>query len=169
MHAIYLFSVWLHILAAIAWIGGMIFLVLILVPTIRRPEYQDIRASLIHWIGIRFRWVGWICLILLLLSGIFNLIYRGFSWKDLQDDSFWQSSFNRILAVKLLLVVLILLFSVLHDFIIGPRATILWRANSASSGAIRLRRQAGWLGRLILLLALFVVALGIMLVRGWPE
>ncbi len=168
MNVFYLFSVWLHMLAAVTWIGGMIFLVLVLVPVIRRSEYQDIRASFIHWIGVRFRWIGWICLILLLLSGLSNLIYRGFSWEDFQNDLFWRSSFGHTLGIKLLLVALILLSSALHDFIIGPRAMALWQTNPTSLEAIRLRRQAGWLGRLNLLLALLVIALGIMLVRGWP-
>ncbi|MFQ5795545.1 MAG: hypothetical protein ACE5JP_10915 [Candidatus Bipolaricaulia bacterium] len=75
MHVLYLLSVWLHILAAAIWIGGMVFLALILVPVTRRPEHRGIAVSLIHWTGVRFRWVGWICLGLLLLSGIFNLAY----------------------------------------------------------------------------------------------
>jgi len=168
MNAFYLFFVWLHILAAVTWMGGMIFLVLVLVPVVRRSEHQNVRGSLIHWIGVRFRWVGWICLVLLLLSGAFNLIYRGVGWEDLRNDLFWRSFFGQALGIKLLLVALILLLSALHDFVIGPRAMALWQANPTSPETTRLRRQAGWLGRLNLLLALVVVALGVILVRGWP-
>lgn len=168
MDVLYLFSVWLHILAAVVWIGGMVFLALILVPVIRQPDHQDMSASLMHGTGIRFRWVGWICLGLLLLSGVFNLIYRGLGWEDLRSSQFWQGSFGHTLGIKLLLVAVIFLLSALHDFILGPRAIVLWRANPTSPEALRLRRGAGWLGRLNLLLALIVVALGVILVRGWP-
>ncbi|MDR5694028.1 MAG: DUF4149 domain-containing protein [Armatimonadota bacterium] len=168
MRALYLLSVWLHILAAATWIGGMIFVAAVLIPVTRRSEYRAVAPSLVHWTGVRFRLVGWHALGLLLLSGVFNLAYRGFRWSDLWTGRLWGSSFGQVLGVKLVLVALILLVSALHDFVIGPRATVLWQANPGSHEAVRLRRQAGWLGRINLLLALVVAALGVMLVRGLP-
>lgn len=168
MIAFYLTSVWLHILAAAVWIGGMVFLVVVLVPVTRRPEYRGVAASLIHWTGLRFRWIGWLCLALLLLTGALNLAQRGFGWADLWSGQLWEGLFGGILAIKLVLLGVIFLFSALHDFVIGPRATALWQANPVSRDAMRLRRQAIWIGRLNLLLALIAVALGVMLVRGFP-
>ncbi len=168
MRGLYLLSVWLHILSMTIWLGGMIFLVLVLVPVTRRPEHRGQAASLIHWVGVRFRWVGWICLSLLVVSGVLNVGYRGFTWADLWSGRLWQGPFGRALGVKLLLVAAILLLSAVHDFFIGPRATALWRTNPGSPQALRLRRQATWIGRINLLLALIVVALGVILVRGWP-
>ncbi|MBI4307717.1 MAG: DUF4149 domain-containing protein [Chloroflexi bacterium] len=161
-------SVWTHILAAAVWIGGMAFLALVLVPATRRPEYRGVAASLVRWTGARFCWVGWACLGLLLLSGTFNLAYRGVSWADVASGQLWQGAFGGALGLKLLLVGAILVLSALHDFVVGPRATALWQASPASAEALRLRRQAGWMGRLNLLLALAVVALGVTLVRGLP-
>ena len=165
MYAFYLFSVWLHILAATVWIGGMVFLALVLVPVTRHREYRDIAASLIQQSGVRFRWVGWGSLGLLLLTGIFNLGFRGFSWGDIWSGELLSGSFGRILGMKLLLVVIILILSIWHDFFIGPRATALSQADPTSPEAGRLRRQASWLGRFNLLLGLVVVALAIKLVR----
>lgn len=146
----------------------MIFLVLVLVPVTRRPENRGIAPSLIHWTGVRFRWVGWVCMALLVLTGFINLDQRGLRWTDLWSRWLWEDPFGRILGIKLLLVSLILLMSIVHDFIIGPRATALWRENPVSPDAMRLRRQASWIGRLNLILALIVVALGVLLVRGSP-
>lgn len=167
MYAFYLFSIWLHILAAAVWIGGMVFIALIVVPVIRQQEFRGSASSLIHATGVRFRWVGWTCLILLLLTGAVNLVYRGMEWAHLWSGQFWQLPFGTILGTKALLVLVILFLSVLHDFNIGPRATALWQTNPASPEAVRLRRQASWIGRVNLLLALLVVALGIMLARGF--
>ena len=165
---IYLFSVWLHILAAAVWIGGMVFVALILVPVIRQPESQSLAASIVHLTGLRFRSVGWICLGLLFLTGTFNLLYRGFAVSELWSGQLWQSGFGVALALKLLLFGLVLSLSCLHDFVIGPRATALWRARPNFPESLRLRRQASWLGRVNLLLALALVALGVILVRGSP-
>jgi len=166
LHAIYLFSVWLHILAAVVWIGGMIFLSLILLPVIRRPEFRTAAPLLVHFSGVRFRWVGWLCLFLLVLTGAFNLVYRGIAWEELASGYFWQSEFGAILGVKLLLAAGVLALSVAHDFFIGPKASALGRADPGSPEAVRLRRQASWIGRLNLLLALTIVAFGLMLMRG---
>lgn len=168
MRALYLFTVWLHLLAASVWIGGMAFLALVLVPLVRRPENRGVAAALFHRTGVRFRTVGWVCLGLLVLTGAFQLAVRGYDWGDLVSGRLWEGPSGRILALKLLLVAVVLGLSVVHDFAIGPRATALWQADPASPQARRLRRQASWIGRLNLLLALGAVALGVMLVRGVP-
>lgn len=168
MHAFYIFSVWLHVLAAAVWIGGMVFIALVLVPATRRPEHRGVATSLIRWTGRRFRWIGWLSLALLLLTGIINLAYRGFGWADLVSGRLWEGPFGRALGIKLLLVAMISFLSILHDFVIGPRATDLLQNHPGSPKAMRLRRLASWMGRANLILALIVVALGIMMVRGLP-
>jgi len=76
--------------------------------------------------------------------------------------------FRQTLRIKLPVVAMILLISAVHDFVIGPRATAEGGANPTSPHTRRLKAQASWLGRLNLLLGMTVVALGVMLVRGWP-
>ena len=168
MHGLYLLSVWLHLLAMAVWIGGMIFLALVVVPVVRRPAHRERAASLIHDSGTRFRTVGWVCLGLLVASGIVNLAYRGYDWADLWSGRLWQGPIGHLLGGKLLLVAVVLLLSAVHDFWIGPRATTLWQTDPDSAQALRLRRQASWFGRINLLVALAIVALGVMLVRGTP-
>lgn len=167
MHLFYLFSVWLHILAVAVWLGGMVFVALVLVPVIRQPENERVAASIVQLTGLRFRSAGWICLVLLFLTGTFNLFYRGFVWADLWGGRIWEGTFGRVLALKLLLFAAVFLLSCLHDFAIGPRAAAVWRMDPASPETKRLRRQASWIGRLNLVLALVIVVLGIVLVRGW--
>lgn len=70
-HALYLFSVWVHILAATVWIGGMLFLVLVIVPWLRRGGRAD-PALFLRETGERFRNVGWTCFGLLLVTGTFT-------------------------------------------------------------------------------------------------
>lgn len=166
MHLFYLFSVWLHILAAAVWIGGMVFLSLVLIPALRRIEHRPTASWLMHVAGVRFRWVGWVCLFLLLVTGTINLAYRGVGLGDLWSGGVWQSDFGAILGAKLLFVVGVIGLSFFHDFFIGPKASAVGRADPGSPDAMRLRRQASWLGRANLFLSLLLTALGVMLVRG---
>ena len=168
MRWFYLISVWLHVLAAAIWVGGMVFVALVVVPVIQRKELEGAGARLIHLTGIRFRWVGWACFVLLLLTGLVNILARGFAWADLFAAQFWTGPFGRLLALKLFVFALILAASAVHDFVVGPRAVAIWQERPGSAEATRLRRQATRFGRLNLLLALLIVALGVMLVRGGP-
>ena len=81
MHALYLLSVWLHILAATVWIGGMSFLVLVVVPWLRRGGRVE-AAAFLRETGERFRNVGWSCFLLLAATGTFNLWVRGVRLSD---------------------------------------------------------------------------------------
>lgn len=164
----YSVSVWLHILSATVWIGGMAFLVLAVVPVTRQPEFRGLAATLIRLVGQRFRVIGWICLGLLAVTGFANLAFRGFTLESLWTGTLFSGDFGRTLAVKLVLVAAILSLSVLHDFVIGPRASALLQSDPGSPDAARLRRAAAWLGRINLLLAIVVVALAVLLVRGIP-
>lgn len=169
MGGFYLLSVWLHILAAAVWTGGMVFLALVLLPVVRRKERPQEAAALTRLVGRRFQQVGWGALLVLILTGVANLGFRGISWSHLSQPGFWRSAFGHVLGMKLVLVGVTLALSLLHDLAVGPRATEAWQSGPAGvQRAQRLRRQATWMGRLNLLIALVIVALGVMLVRGTP-
>ncbi len=148
---LYIFSVWVHLLAAMLWLGGMLFLIFVLVPALR-GESGELRGRLVDTVGLRFRTVGWICLLLLLLTGSANILLRGYSLT------------GTLLIAKLALFGVILVLSFIHDFVIGPRATRAMA--SGSEDAEKLRRLSAIIGRINTLLALAVVALAIKLVRG---
>ena len=94
MHAIYLLSVWLHIMAAVVWVGGTLFLVFVLVPAIRQPQFAALAAALIRFTGRRFRWVAWICFTIFLLTGIVNLAVRGMGVDELRHAVFLARFFR---------------------------------------------------------------------------
>ncbi|HEV2357541.1 MAG TPA: CopD family protein [bacterium] len=165
----YILVVSLHILAACVWIGGMAFLAAAVLPVLRRPTYETVAASLIHAVAVQFRWIAWAALGLLVATGIANLHFRGYGWAEVRNGSVWQSGFGRVLGVKLVLVALILVISAWHDVVVGPRFTLAAREDPRSSRTRRLRRLAAWIGRLMLILSVAIVALGVMLVRGVPQ
>ena len=137
---------WVHVLSAIVWIGGMLFIALVLVPVARRLEDARLRSRLVQESGRRFRTVGWIALGLLVASGFLNL------W--LHPDLLQSPRFHW----KAGLVVLAVILSVLHDFVLGPRAGVPGADPSA-------RTRASWVARVNMLVVLAVVMLGLAL-RG---
>ncbi|MCB1152859.1 CopD family protein [bacterium] len=169
MHWLYTFSVWLHIIAACVLIGGMIFLVSILVPLlIRDPDLQPLRAPVMHKIGVRFRNEAWAILFILITTGFANLLFRGIGARTMASMEFWSTSFGRVLAIKLVLVGIILVMRATHDFLIGPRATHLGQTDPDNPLTIRYRNLARNMARFDLLLTFAVVVLAVWLVRGVP-
>lgn len=142
---------WLHLLAAATWVGGMVFLALVLVPLLRRLPEPSVRVGLLSATGRRFRAVGWLAIALLVVTGTATLVLT-------------SRPIGPLLATKLALVALMLVLAALHDFVLGPR----WvrQRSSASVGAAAAAggsRAVAWLARLTLLLALVVLLLGLAL------
>ena len=54
--------VWIHLLAAISWIGGMIFLSLIVAPLFRRAGLSGERLQLFRDVALRFRILVWVAM-----------------------------------------------------------------------------------------------------------
>lgn len=161
----YHLNVFVHVLAAILWLGGMIFFALVGAPVLRRVESPDLRRRLFQAFGEQFRWVGWISILVLLATGVGNLHFRGLLtarvWTGLD---YWVSTpYGRILGAKLLLVTAMLVLQAFHDFVLGPSAT---RLEPGSPEALRSRKWASWLGRINALLGLALVYVAVMLTRG---
>lgn len=164
-HTLYVIFTWLHIIAATVWAGGMIFLTFALVPALRKLPDRKIGLELVRVTGRRFKVMGWIALVTLILTGFGNIWARGLM-HPLATADFWRFGFGKILGIKLALVVVTLLISALHDFLVGPRAVEVMRRDPAAPAALRLRRLASAMGRANLLLALAIILCGVMLVRG---
>ncbi len=168
MRALYLVSVWLHVLAAVTWLGGMAFVALVVVPWLRSSTGKVNAGALMAETGARFRTVGWTCFGVVLVTGTYNLWFRGVRLHDFVDPQWLASSFGQTLLAKLLVFVAVVSLSAVHDFWIGPHATAVIAKDPSGPEAARLRRRASWRGRRNMLLALALVALAVVLVRGPP-
>ncbi len=165
-HTVYLISVWLHIIAAMVWVGGMAALGLLMVPTLRQERFRDVATPLLHASALRFRWIGWGALAVMLVTGVLNVWLRGVPWSAWVDVAFWTSPWGLTLGLKLLLVAIVVVMSAAHDFYNGPRAIRVMEEAPDSPEARSLRKQSSWMGRLTLLLSLAIVALAVLLPRG---
>ncbi len=165
-HWWYSVSVFLHIISAITWIGGMLFIVMVLAPLIRSADFRPVATRILHVTGKKFKRIGWACLILLAATGLVNARarygYDGQPWGEWAGVLFA----NKVLMHKIYTFVVILILSYLHDFHIGPAAVRAMRSAAEEPGTLRLRKAAAWMGRINLLFALVIVWWGMKLVRG---
>lgn len=160
---LYHLNVFLHLLAAMLWLGGTFFLALVGAPVLRAIEPPELRQRLFHVLGERFRAVGWVAIAVLLVTGTLNLWYRGWlTWALFRSNLFWSTRTGHALAVKLICVALLVIGSAVHDFILGPKAG---RVPAGSPEALRYRRQAAWLARFNAVVGLVLVGAAVWIVR----
>lgn len=162
----YYLSVFIHAICAIFWIGGMLFTVAVLVPASRHEILKNKKGAFFTLIGKKFSRISWILFIVLIITGITNLLTRGFTIDQLITASFWTDVFGGNLFTKLLLFAAVLVVSGVHDFYAGPKAA-KWMDEQPDSQKTKVTRKlSSWLGRLNLLLGLGILYYALKLLRG---
>ena len=164
MSPLYHLSVFIHILAAITWIGGSLFLVMVVVPSLRNEKLRPHAREFLQVTGRKFRNVGWASLLTLVVTGLLNVGFKP-GWAHAFD---MQNPLNHILWTKVLLVLLIFVLSAGHDFHVGPKAMEAWEQDPEGAAALKFRKQARLMGRITLSIGLLVVLLAVFLTRGLP-
>ncbi len=158
---IYILSVFIHVVSACVWLGGMLFLILAFIPGIKNhPDKVDLIAG----VSLKFRTVGYVALVLLLITGFVQLEFRGVQWNV---EYFRTNPFGKVAGLKILVFVAIIFISIIHDYYLGNRTVEAWKTQPEHAKTIRLRNLSRLLGRVSFTLALLAVLLGVILSRGW--
>lgn len=151
---------WLHMLATVAWLGGLFALALLVIPAARRVLDPAAYAALLEKIQPRLQSAGWLSLAVLSATGMFQMSahpsYTGF----LSIDSPWAAA----IMVKHLVVGLMVAAGVYNTWGLFPalrRLAILRAAGRVveERQAAALQRREGLLLGLNLLLSALVLAL----------
>lgn len=109
----YSLALWIHLLAAISWIGGMVFLSLVLAPLVRSRRAAPEFMAVFRLAARRFRFIVWGAIAVLLSTGPLLVLQRGWS---LFDPKEWPLA----LGIKISLVVILLVLTLSHDLLFGP-------------------------------------------------
>lgn len=151
----------LHILAAVSWIGGMIFLSLVLAPLVRGRTAAPEFMALFRSAALRFRPLVWVAISVLLATGPMLLSQRGIHMTN-------PASWPGIVTAKLTLVALLLFLTLLHDLVLGPQVSRVSAipASQRTAGEQVVFKTARWLPRLSLVIALAVVIVAAILARS---
>jgi uncharacterized membrane protein len=146
------------------WLGGQLFLVLVVRPVLARslPERSQ-RTALTADLGRQFSPLAWASLGILVVTGWLLGTHRHVQWTALLATG---SDYARILATKIVLVGIVLALTLVHGRSIGPRFAALARSGHASDRA-RTQHLARWsrvVSGLNLLLTFLIVFLAARLV-----
>ncbi len=140
-------SLFLHVISAIFWIGGMMFLSLVIVPFLLALKDPKERSAVYRKIGPKYRTLAWIAIIILLITGPLNLYFMGVDPLKIFSPEFLATGYGKTLLIKLILVFIIVVSSLLHDFWVGPKAR----------DSDKFRTYAKIFGRANLILAVLIV------------
>jgi len=164
----YFLSVWLHILAATVWVGGLIYTAAVAVPFALTREAPE-RQRLLRGLARRFRWIGWGSIAVLFITGLGNLTLRlspiKFS-QILNGDLFNPEKVEQLIAIwmpwKLMLVIVMIGLMAFHD-ITSMRAARRYEGSPDSAPGNRAGSRAAALATLVAILVLYA---SVRLVRG---
>lgn len=171
-------AVFIHLTSAVIWIGGSLFLALVLLPAMRRlapppgptPPAGAVPPDLLAAVARRFRLISWVCIPLLVATGLYILPTRyGIGFTEFFSAG---GHFIGALQLKVALVAVVIWLSAIHDFIIGPYVSRLITTAQAGAAPPRhlpaLRKTVIWIARVNLFLTLCIIAVAVAMTRGAP-
>jgi copper transport protein len=104
-----------HMLCNVAWLGGLLYIGVVLIPTLRTLPAR-LRARVLALGLPQFSALAIICALLLTATGSLNATIRLTSWTQLLT-----TTYGRTLAVKTELFLVMVAISAYHAFILRPR------------------------------------------------
>jgi len=110
---------WIHVMAAVVWIGGNLILAMVIVPYFRQNLPPVQRIKLLSDIGKRFEPIVWGCVLVLFVTGIANIITYFISVDGSANVD--NNPFMRTLLIKLILFIALLILTFLHSIFFAPK------------------------------------------------
>jgi putative copper resistance protein D len=110
---------WLHLLATMTWIGGLVFQVLVVFPTLARAAPTGERLRFALSLEARFRVILWPAVGLVLFTGLVNLMNVWYA--TVVTAGSISLMFIPLLSVKLGLVIGMIAVQAVQQLLIYPR------------------------------------------------
>src|SRR6185295_16399013 len=72
---LYILSVWIHVLLACIWVGGLIYTAAVVVPFAVKQSPEE-RQRILRGLARKFRMIAWSSIVLLVITGFYNATQR---------------------------------------------------------------------------------------------
>ena len=160
--------VWLHLLGAVIWIGGLTFLVLVVGPALKRAASVREHLRLGLYLEGRFRMVLWPAVGVVLLTGLYNVM--NILYATSLSGGRMPPAFARILALKIGLVVVMIILQGVDQLVVRPKRIAGLKRLAPEAAALpapllKWQRLSQQICVVIMVLAVAVVWLGVSLTR----
>jgi uncharacterized membrane protein len=143
---------YVHVLGAVIWIGGLAYQAHVLLPAARRGAVAPFADA-----ARRARPVTWTAIALVVLTGLYNVTQLGNLQRVMETGA------GLMLAGKFTLVILAIALTSQRDF---AHLTLLNAAVASNADPSRALRSITRLDRIVLVLALIVIYLGLAISRA---
>ncbi len=149
---------WIHLLAAITFIGGWLFFQLAVRPSLlegkaKTPSKEALEMA--KKIGQRFKTVGWVSLMVLVFTGASQLL-------DESGSARIETSWGLIMMLKLFVFAIVGGLIFVHDLILDPFGAI-GKGQREGASPLLFAGKVVWVQRSILLLSLVVLGIAVYL------
>jgi len=147
-----LLVLWVHLVGAAVWIGGLAYQTHVLLPAARRGDPRPFADA-----ARRARPATWTAVALVVLSGFYNVTQLG------PLERVMQTGAGLLLAVKFTLVILAVALAAQRDFAQVPILDAVLRQGGDAAAPLR---AVGRLDRIVLLIVFVIVYLGLAVSRA---
>jgi copper resistance protein D len=154
---------WVHLVAASIWVGGSIFLGIVLAPMLKSiTGTLEERIALMIKIGRRFNKIAMPSFVILIVTGIYN------SRVFLQEPGLlFETNYGIILLFKIILVIATLIIYIIHIRILNTRTEKTLSGGYAETIYVQsIRSKIIYLGRITVILSVAILLLAAILDNG---
>ena len=146
--------VWLHLVAASVWVGGSVFIGVVLSPMLKMiASTTEERLVILMEVGRRFSYIALPSFGVLVLTGIYNS--KAFLF---EPTTLYQTNYGVILLIKIILVIATLIAYILHIRIINSETETRIVTGNASNIYIQsIRSKIIFFGRIIVFLSVLIL------------
>ncbi|HEX5457508.1 MAG TPA: CopD family protein [Candidatus Nitrosotalea sp.] len=154
---------WAHLVAASIWVGGSIFIGIVLAPLLKTiSDSVEGRLSIMIRVGRKFNTIGIPSLIILIVTGIYNSV--GLIAKP---SLILSTNYGIVLLIKVILVIALLIIFAIHVRLIRSEVERKIETKNLSGDHLqKLRSKIIMLGRLTVILSLVILLMAALLHSG---
>lgn len=154
---------WAHLVAASIWVGGSIFIGIVLAPLLKTiSDSVEGRLSIMIRVGRKFNTIGVPSLIILIITGIYNSV-----GVIVKPSLILSTSYGIILLIKVILVILLIIIFAIHVRLIRTEVERKIESKNLSGDHLqKLRSKIIMLGRLTVILSLAILLMAALLRSG---
>ena len=154
---------WAHLVSAAIWVGGSLFIGVVLAPLLKTiSESAEQRLAIMIRVGRKFNRIAIPSLLILIITGV----YKSYNFL-IKPDMLFSTNYGTILIIKIILVMILVAIFIAHVRIIRPQVEKKIELKEMSNDSFqKLRATIISLGRIIVIISVIILLLAALLNDG---